>query len=227
MGVMIAWRGTQISHSLSMAGVARPPAHRRLYNARAVGLDFGEQSVGTWDLDRAADLAASPSDAHACQRKIASMRHLIGGLFMLCGAGMAPPAMAEWEYAKWGMTPEQVAAASRGTVKVIPQAQRKRIEEAKMESGAEGTFKDGDLELHVAFSFDTRGTGLVAVGYNVMDAAQNDRLKDWLVRKYGAPRNKGGIPAIGLSTWDWDRPDEIEMNISTGTGAFVLQSKSQ
>ena len=153
------------------------------------------------------------------------MRHLFAVLLILCTASWPVPAKADWEYTKWGMTPEQVASASKGAVKIIPQAQRKRIDEAKMESGAEGTFTDGELRLHVVFSFDTSGAGLVVVGYNVLDAAQNDLLKDWLTRKYGPPQSKGGIPAIGLTTWDWQKPDEIEMNISTGTGAFVLQSK--
>jgi hypothetical protein len=155
------------------------------------------------------------------------MRHQVAALLILLGAASPAPAMADWEYTKWGMTPEQVASASQGAVKVLPPSQRKRIEEAKMESDAEGTFTDGKLRLHVAFSFDTGGAGLVAVGYNVLDPGQNDLLQEWLVRKYGPPRAKGGIPAIGLSTWDWEKPDEIEMNISTGAAAFVLQSKSR
>ena len=155
------------------------------------------------------------------------MRHQIAALLVFLGAGSSAPAMADWEYTKWGMTPEQVASASKGAVKVLPSNQRKRIEEAKMESGAEGTFTDGELRLHVAFSFDTGGAGLVAIGYNVLDPAQNDLLQDWLIRKYGPPHAKGGIPTIGLSTWDWEKPDEIEMNITKGTSASVIQSKSR
>lgn len=155
------------------------------------------------------------------------MRHQIAALLILLGAGSAVPAMADWEYTKWGMTPEQVAAASHGAVTVLPPNLRRRIEEAKMESGAEGTFTDGELRLHVAFGFDTGSAGLVAVGYNVLNPVQNDLLQDWLVRKYGSPQAKGGIPAIGLSTWDWAKPDEIQMNITKGTSAFVLQSKSR
>lgn len=152
------------------------------------------------------------------------MRYWIAVTLLLCSA---PPAVADWQYTKWGMTPEQVASASNGAVKVIPKAQRKRIEEARMENGAEGTFTEGALKLHVAFSFDTGGAGLNAVGYDVVDAAQNDLLKAWLVRTYGAPESKGGIPAIGLTTWDWSKPDEIEMNISKDTAAFVMQSKTR
>ena len=155
------------------------------------------------------------------------MRYPSAALLILIGACGAAPAMADWEYTKWGMTPEQVASASKGAVTVLEPNQRKRIEEAKMESGAEGTFTDGALRLHVAFSFDTGGTGLVAVGYNALDPAQNGLLQDWLVRKYGPPQSKSGIPAIGLSTWDWAKPDEIEMNVTKGTSAFVLQSKSR
>jgi hypothetical protein len=38
------------------------------------------------------------------------------------------PAMAwsDWKYAHWGATPEQVAQASGGAVKVLPAAQRKK-----------------------------------------------------------------------------------------------------
>jgi hypothetical protein len=154
------------------------------------------------------------------------VRDLIAGSLIVGGAGLAAPAMADWEYTKWGMTQEQVASASKGAVSVIPKAQRKRVEEAKMESGAEGTFTDGGLRLHVTFSFDTNGTGLNAVGYNVLDPAQNDLLKSYLTRKYGQPKNRGGIPAIGYESWSWEKPDEIDMNISKGTAAFVLQSKN-
>jgi hypothetical protein len=155
------------------------------------------------------------------------MKYWIAVAVVFASAGRPSPALADWEYTKWGMTPEQVAGASKGAVKIIPQAQRKRIEEAKMESGAEGTFSDGELKLHVAFSFDTGGSGLNAVGYDALDPAQNELLKAWLVRKYGPPDSKGGLPAIGLTTWDWAKPDEIEMNISKGTAAFVMQSKSR
>ena len=56
--------------------------------------------------------------------------------------------------------------------------------------------------------------------------AQNNLLIDWLTRKYGPPQStRAAFPSIGLTTWDWDNPDEIEMNISKGTAAFVMQSK--
>jgi hypothetical protein len=155
------------------------------------------------------------------------VRYCIGTLLLILSDGASAPALADWEYTRWGMTPEQVAAASQGAVKVLPQAQRQRIEEAKLESGAEGSFTDGALRLHVAFSFDTDGKGLAVVGYNVVDPAQNDLLKDWLIRKYGQPETKGGLPVTGLTTWDWVKPDEIELNISSGERGFVLQSRSR
>jgi hypothetical protein len=174
-------------------------------------------------------LILSPAQSHSglghnTATGLVHMRYWIAVALLL---GSAQSAMADWQYTKWGMTPEQVASASHGAVKVIPKAQRKRVEEAKMENGAEGTFTDGELRLHVAFSFDTDGAGLNAVGYDVMDAAQNDLLKAWLVRTYGAPDNKGGLSMIGLTTWYWSKPDEIEMNISKGTAAFVMQSKKR
>jgi hypothetical protein len=146
---------------------------------------------------------------------------------LLLGAATTAPAKADWEYTKWGMTPEQVASASKGTVRVLPKAERKVIKEAKMESGAEGTYRDGMLELHVMFSFDTDGSGLKVIGYNVTDAAQNDLLKTWLIKKYGEPKNKSELEVAGITSWDWSQPDDIEMMETKGYATFVLQSRNR
>ena len=69
-------------------------------------------------------------------------------------------ARADWLYTKWGMTPEQVAAASHSAVHVIPNADRRRITEINLEYGAEGLFTDASLELRVSFGFDTQRGGL-------------------------------------------------------------------
>ena len=37
----------------------------------------------------------------------------------LACAAIASPAGAHWQYSKWGMTPDQVVAASKGTVQRV------------------------------------------------------------------------------------------------------------
>ena len=153
------------------------------------------------------------------------MRHaMAASLAILICAVPVKGLRADWEYAKWGMTPEQVAAGSRGAVTVIPIAKRKRLDEIKLENAAEGTYTDGPLNLRVSFSFSTERGGLAMVGYGVLDQAQNGLLKDWLIRKYGQPQSSGGLPIIGLETFHWGSPDEIDLSISKGDSAFVMHS---
>ena len=155
------------------------------------------------------------------------MRHAIaaslGALVCLLPLNAA---RADWEYAKWGMTPEQVAAASRGAVKVIAPAQRKRLAEIKLENAAEGTYAEGTLTLRVHFSFDTDSGGLAMVGYGVLNAAQNGLLKAWLIKRHGPPQSSGGLPAIGFQTFHWRNPDEIDLNITENESAYVLHAKA-
>ena len=63
---------------------------------------------------------------------------------------IGPAAHADWQYTKWGMTPEQVVAASGGKAALLPAARRPRI--PPLETAASGEFQDGALELRTAFS---------------------------------------------------------------------------
>ena len=134
---------------------------------------------------------------------------------------LAGPARAHWEYTRWGMTPEQVVQASRGTALLVPPAERRRLPDADLLVAAEGSFAEGPLRLAVRFGFDSRGS-LALVVYGVADPAQNQALRDWLVRRHGEPQRQGGLPAIGMESLTWDGEDEIELTITEGERAFVL-----
>jgi hypothetical protein len=84
------------------------------------------------------------------------------------------------------MTPEQVVAASSGTVKVLPIAQRIRNEKDHWEIGVEGSYTDGPLKLMVGFMFDTQGGGLRCVVYNAF-GSDVEALQAALVKRYGKP----------------------------------------
>jgi hypothetical protein len=120
------------------------------------------------------------------------------------------------------MTPAEVVRASGGSAKMLPQAERRRLEEAKLEYAAEGAFTDGPLRLQVRFSFDTRTERLACISYAVPSEAQNELLRSWLVRHYGPPASEGGLPVIGMRTANWKNPDNIDLTITSGQPAFVL-----
>jgi hypothetical protein len=151
-------------------------------------------------------------------------RILLAGLGLLLDALPLGAARADWEYAKWGMTPAQLVAASHGAVSLYPPAQRMRVEELKLDYLATGEFADGPLHLLVNFAFDIESGGLALVTYVVADTAQNGVLQAWLARKYGPPQTTGGVPMIGLKTYGWRGGDEIDLNISTGERAVVIQT---
>jgi hypothetical protein len=137
-----------------------------------------------------------------------------------------PVAKADWAYATWGMSPEQVAKASNGGVHVIPEAQRKTTEEANLRTGAEGLYKDGEVDLRVAFAFDAKTGGLKCVFYTAVDSAKNTALRDLMIKRHGEPQGHSDIPAIGMVAMNWDKPpDEIDLQWVKDNPAGVSHCK--
>ena len=133
------------------------------------------------------------------------------------------PARADWQYTKWGMTPEEAVKASNGAMKLIPAKERKPVELTHTEPVAEGTYKDGALNVTVEFVIDTASGGLACVGYAATDMAQNAALKDWLVKRYGAPPSQMKGPPMDM--WNWSKPDTIIFTASNSFAATVTQCK--
>jgi hypothetical protein len=92
-------------------------------------------------------------------------------------------AWADWEYAHWGMSPDQVALASSRAVKVLPPAKRKKHPDFNSETAADGTYTEGALRLGLSFSFDLKNGGLTCVVFTGLDQSQNELLKQSFVRR--------------------------------------------
>jgi len=147
-------------------------------------------------------------------------------LVVLAVAALSGTARADWQYTKWGMTPEQVVRASGGKVSMLPSGERRRVEEANLETSATGTFQDGSLPLRVVFSFDTKSGGLSCVFHGVTDPAQNDAFKALLLKRHGPPQNTSSLPVIGMESLNWKFPtDDIDLTITKDDRAFVMQCK--
>ena len=128
----------------------------------------------------------------------------------------ATPSLADWEYTHWGMTPEQVAAASSGNVKVVPEAEREPSGD-RTEVAAMGSFPVDGRSLSVDFMFDSVTGGLKCVAYN---AAGGDvmMVKDMLVRKYGQTKEEP-FGAGYFMTWKRPEPVEFAVNENPSTAA--------
>ncbi|MBR0679977.1 hypothetical protein GXW74_05725 [Roseomonas eburnea] len=142
--------------------------------------------------------------------------------WLVAAAALAPaPAAAHWEFTRWGMSLQQVVAASRGSVRAMPAEEQRRVPAARMEYRAAGEFRSGTLRLSVAFAFDGRNGGLVCVSARG-DAAQGPALRARLMRLFGEPQERGRDPVTSTDSYGWTQPDEIDLQITPGRPVVLL-----
>lgn len=146
------------------------------------------------------------------------MRSLPLGLAALLAA---PAAHADWQYTRWGMTPEQVVAASGGQARLLPERSRPRI--PPLITVAQGEFTDGPLQLRTAFSSSIDRGGLECVSYGVGSHDDDRAFRASLVSRYGPPQTTSGLAAIGQASLGWKTTtDEISASISKDDPAFAM-----
>jgi hypothetical protein len=135
---------------------------------------------------------------------------------------LAPAARADWQYTHWGMTPEQVVAASKGTAKLLPEKDRPQLPPRM--TAAEGEYQEGAVPLRVTFSFTIATNGLACVSYGVMTHDNDDAFKAALTKRYGPPKKTSGPAFLGMSTLAWKTPtDSIEATFSKDDPAYATQ----
>jgi hypothetical protein len=142
---------------------------------------------------------------------------------MLALAASPGQATANWEYTVWGMTPEDVAAASGGKVRVLAAARPDHAASPGPESMAEGRFALGPFPMTVKFGFD-QDRRLTMVTLTFAEQQRPDQLKAWLNQNYGKPRT---MPAADedMGSWTWITPDKdvIELVIDDDNPAILSQ----
>jgi hypothetical protein len=132
------------------------------------------------------------------------------------------PAAADWEYTRWGMTAEQVIAASRGAASIVPIDSRYRNEDEEYEITVEAV-TSGPPVLNIGFMFDIPGGGLKCVVYNA-SGFDADAVRAMLVQRYGKPIKESSF-TFGRSqarTLSWKTPDAIEIVLNDKPVAAVV-----
>jgi hypothetical protein len=131
------------------------------------------------------------------------------GLVLLIMVATQPLAAAKWDYTRWGMTPEQVAAAPNGAVHV----EKKSAGAQAYEALASGRVSVGPFAMNASFGFDRTG-GLARVTLTFADELRTEGLRAWLVQTYGRPKS---TPPAGddLGTWIWAAPDQDVVELMT------------
>jgi hypothetical protein len=134
-----------------------------------------------------------------------------------CTSVVALSARADWEYAKWGMTKDEVIAASKVAAETAHDRDPARIAAVPTEkilpsfAGSGGPEPDlvafhriAGFGFTALFYFDE--TGLQAVNLMLNDASEGNALYDWLMAEWGrSPASRSG--PIGNSEF-WQRQDD-------------------
>jgi hypothetical protein len=135
---------------------------------------------------------------------------------------IAPAARADWQYTRWGMTPEQVVAASKGTAHLLPEKDRPRL--PPRVTAAQGDYQDGPLPLRVTFSFDIATNGLACVYYGVKTHDNDEAFKAALTKRFGPPKKTPGPAFLGMTTLTWKTPnDQIDATFAKDDPAYATQ----
>jgi hypothetical protein len=104
----------------------------------------------------------------------------------------AVPAAADWQYTKWGMTPEQVIKAahsrSKQVARLVDQQQKAAEDAGRVAQKAllSGDWSSGRFQFEVRFFFDSHRK-LASVELTLANSENEGDLINELTKRYGAP----------------------------------------
>ena len=104
--------------------------------------------------------------------------------------GIETPALADWQYTQWGMSPAEVQAASNGTAVAN---QDRRLDADDLTAGLTAFYRGDKRPFTAVFLFDTGGK-LSAVNLNPTDRISCDPIRQF-------PRGSLRQAGIGRSAW--------------------------
>lgn len=105
-------------------------------------------------------------------------RLLLAGL---CALACSTPALADWRYTRWGMSPEEVIAASAGAASAVKDEKGKRVRDYRRL--AVGEVAEGDTKFMVEFYFDQKKLKLIR--YVPTGGMNCTSVEEFLLRQFG------------------------------------------
>jgi len=122
---------------------------------------------------------------------------------------MSAPAVADWQYTKWGMTADQVGAASKGQMKRCSAVCDKQTT-ATSTALLYGPYQSGTLPFTAFAFFDKQTKKLVQMSLRLDDSSKGNELIGGLRAKYGDPVSESKTQVLHLLVW---RPagDQIDL----------------
>lgn len=126
---------------------------------------------------------------------------------------------ADWQYTRWGMTPDQVLAASKGQLRrcdpLACKGQTSDTEAAQLF----GDYQSGKFTFTAFIFFDKRSSKLSHVNIQLKTPEKANELIGALRAKYGEPSSRNVTAIMTLLVWR-DQKDQISiMIIGSGPSA--------
>ena len=116
----------------------------------------------------------------------------------------APPALAHWEWTTWGMTPDEVIAASDGTATAAEPDPSKSL--GGFDLRAEGSWSKNGFSYTAGYYFDAAG-GLSFVALTLTEPARCGELRAALAEDLGPPQHSVKV----ADRWT-EKDDAISVN---------------
>jgi len=154
-------------------------------------------------------------------------------LVLPCGASI--PARADWQYTKWGMSPEEVLSQSNGNARRVPEAEIARLSPYSRDlvSFVRAAYVANGEKFVVSFQFGKNTKRLQRVDLDAADAANCSAYKFSLLDKFGSPIFKSADeklliwrdpPSGDAITWSYLPPSVCEIRFSPIENDFARAS---
>ncbi|HZP98889.1 MAG TPA: hypothetical protein VFB13_05075 [Reyranella sp.] len=133
---------------------------------------------------------------------------------LLLASAFPGGAWADWQYTKWGMTPEEVVAASDGKIKMLEKPRPAAPGEVAL---VEGRYESGDLKFSATFVFrDAEKKSLTLVSLALLDSEKLTcaGVHEALFAKYGEPGHVISDRSTFTRQLFWqDRPTNLSIEL--------------
>jgi hypothetical protein len=126
---------------------------------------------------------------------------------LVAAASTSSALLADWQFTKWGMTPEEVALISKGSAAITNE------ERDDSYVGNRGKFSGGTYQFDAEYVF--KASGLSKVSLKLLSPGACSILASDLRVKYGAPVSvQSPIPTIKKTIWsDLKEGNKVELSM--------------
>ena len=123
------------------------------------------------------------------------------GIVALCAGLLTSSfAHADWQYTRWGMTVEQVSAASKGQLRACNAACDKQSTDSEI-ARLYGAYRSGEFQF-TAFAMFNKTTGKLAyMNLKLENTSQANALIGALRTKYGEPATRNTSQIMNMFVW--------------------------